>query len=56
MLEARVRRTRAEFERNLASMRRVVLKWDECMFDRLSEIAAIEASAVPPYEKKRFLS
>ena len=30
----------------------VMLKWDECVFDKLSEIGSIEVSDVPPYEYK----
>ena len=52
VLEERVRDIRAKFERDLASMRRVVLKWDECVFDKLSEIGSIEVSDFPPYEYK----
>ena len=52
VLAALVRKIRAKFERDLASMRRVVLKWDECVFDKLSKIGSIEVSAVPPYEEK----
>ena len=52
VLEARVREIRTMFERDLASMRRVVLKWDECVFDKLSEIGMIEVSDAPPYEYK----
>ena len=50
VLEERVREIRAKFERDLASMRRVVLKWDECVLDKLSKIGSIEVSDVPPYE------
>ena len=52
VLEERVREIRAKFERDLASMRRVVLKWDECVFDQLSEVGSIEVSDLPPYEYK----
>ena len=52
VLEERVREIRAKFERDLASMRRVVLKWDECVFDKLSEIGSIELSDLPLYEYK----
>ena len=52
VLEAGVRERRAKFERDLASMRRVVLKWDECVFDKLREIGAIEVSDLPPYEDR----
>ena len=52
VLEERVREIRAKFERDLASMRRVVLKWDECVFNKLSEIGSIEVSDLPPYEEK----
>ena len=54
VLEERVRKIRAKFERDLASMRRVVLKWDECVFDKLSEIGSIEVSDLPPYEEKGY--
>ena len=52
VLEERVRDMRAKFERDLASMRRVVLKWDECVFDKLSEIGSIDVSDLTPYEYK----
>ena len=50
--DAHMRKIKANFERDLASMRRIVLTWDECVFDKLSEIGKIELSAVPPYEYK----
>ena len=52
MYETHIAEIRAKFERDLASMRRVVLKWDECVFDKLSEIGSIEVSDLPPYEEK----
>ena len=52
MYETRIKEIRAKFERDLASMRRVVLKWDECVFDKLSEIGSIEVSDLHPYEYK----
>ena len=52
VLEERVREIRAKFERDLASMRSIVLKWDECVLDKLSKIGSIEVSDVPPYEEK----
>ena len=52
VLEARVRKIRAKYEKDLAGIRRVLLKWDECVFDKLSEIRVIEVSDVPPYEEK----
>ena len=52
MYETHIKEIRAKFERDLASMRRVVLKWDECVFDKLSEIRSIRVSDDPPYEEK----
>ena len=52
MYETRIKEIRAKFERDLASMRIVVLKWDECVFDKLSEIGSIEVSDLPTYEEK----
>ena len=52
LFETRIKEIRAKFERDLASMRRVVLKWDECVFDKLSEIGSIELSDIPTYEEK----
>ena len=52
VVEASMREITTNFERNIASMRRVVLKWDEYAFDKLSELGSIEVSDVPPYEDK----
>ena len=52
VLEAHIKEIRAKFERDLASMRRVVLKWDESVFHKLSKIGVIEVSDGPPYEEK----
>ena len=52
VLEERVREIRATFDRDLANMRILVLKWDESVFDKLSEIGSIKVTDVPPYEEK----
>ena len=52
VLEEHMREIRAKFERDLATMRRVVLKWDESVFDKLCEIGYIEVSDFAPYEYK----
>ena len=47
VLEAHMREIATKSERDLDSMQRIVLKWDENVFNKLSKIGAIEVSAVP---------